>query len=365
MQLALNSAVTTAGALVAAVPFCIVSLASGPPYPMAMTSNAGSENYAASLMKVAAMYTLFELRRTLRALATEMGVKVKAADFMKRADAYLSPQYYQWAKKTAVMANIAFKHATPKLADAFTFTDGASGVTVDFATSLTAPITYDAKQTATGGGYLGMMIYWSQTNGSFHCIRAAGYGTINGMLESAGLFDRGAQQGIWLAGDYEEAPYASGNKYPAYRIPSVNDGPSAQATTVVQMARLFALCFKGDLFGDAAASAEMLAYLGGDSSLRPAGYATHPNETWMDRSPTISDGPRNFGVRYGKLGVGPGNNKGDLYSETSILQHRSSRKQFIFAWANFLPDPKATDETYFLPVIQVAHQTIAACAGGP
>ncbi len=373
---ALSGAITGAGSLATRVAFCVVALDSGPPYPTAMSGNAdGVEFFGASLLKVAAMYTLFELRQRLRLIAKELGTSIKAADFLTRAGAHLNPQYIDWARKAKAMsAGIKSEHAKPILDQAFACTDGAGSVSIDFLPALTSPIVYgafdaDGNPTITGGGLVRRMIVWSQTSASTQCVRRCGYGAINGMLESAGLFSRGDQTGIWLAGDYEEAPFTA-QKYPAFKIPSNDEDKSAaQAMTTVQMARLFALMFKGDLFADAAASAEMMTYLEGDKSApvkpgraRPAG----PQETWMNRVPTMPDGtPCNYSVVRGKLGVGPSGGK-DLFSETSMLMHTSSGKQFIYSWVNFRADPKATDDkVIFLPVTQVAHQTFATYVSSP
>jgi hypothetical protein len=380
LQTALNTAITKGGAALANVAFCIAALDPvGGPYPMAMTPNANNVYYAASMMKVAALYTLFELRNTVRAIAAELGSKATPSDLLTRAQSYLGPQYYRWASNNAAMRGIAYRHAVPKLSSVFTCTAGSPNVGVDFSPEFAAKLTYGSGDTVVSGGHIGRMTYWSQNLASAMCIRGCGYGAINGILANAGFF--ASQSGIWLAGDYEEQTqdktgaltFASKDKYPAFRIPSQNDGPpaspgsgnSAQATSAFQMVNLFALMFKAaqgpsppssgpvpPLFGDATSSAEMMnTYLSGDlGHPPPSPLPQGPNETWMNRTSR-----RNYEVTNGKLGVGPLNSGGDVYSETSILLPLASSKKFVVSWVNLVsPGP------VFQPVVDVASAVIAA-----
>jgi hypothetical protein len=380
LQTALNAAITKGGAALTNVAFCIAVLDPvGGPYPTAMSSNANNVYYAASMMKVAALYTLFELRNIVRAIAAELGNKATPSDLLTRAQTYLGPQYYRWASNNAAMRGIAFRHAVPRLTSIFTCTAGSPNVGVDFSPTFSAKLTYGAGDTVASGGHIGRMTYWSQNFASAMCIRGCGYGAINGILANAGFFASGS--GIWLAGDYEEpladGSFASKDKYPAFRIPSQNDGPpaspssgnSAQATSAFQMVNLFALMFKAangssspsspvpPLFGDAASSAEMMnTYLSGDPGHPPPPPLPQgPNETWMNRTSR-----RNYDVTTGKLGVGPLNSGGDVFSETCILQPTTSTKKFLVSWVNLV----ATGPV-FQPAVDVASAVITAYLNPP
>jgi hypothetical protein len=78
--------------------------------------------------------------------------------------------------------------------------------------------------------------------GATTTIHGLGYPYINGKVADDGFFE--GTKGVWLAGDY-----AFGTQWPAARIDSLNDGPSAQATTAVHLARLLTLLFDNRLVG--------------------------------------------------------------------------------------------------------------------
>ena len=167
------------------------------------------------------------------------------------------------------------------------------------------------------------MISISDNDSAGACVHGSGYGYLNGTLASAGFLDPGTNNGIWLAGDYKEK--GAKDKYPAFRIPCMNDTTTAQGATALQLARLFTLMNDGTLVG-ALSSGEMLDLL---TTSVAAG------EVYSTRGQRV-----NFTAVHAKLGRGQLNNAGsdngkDVLSEAAILEHSSGRR-FAVAWLNLI-----------------------------
>ncbi len=162
------------------------------------------------------------------------------------------------------------------------------------------------------------MIVPSDNLGAAECIKRLGFCWINGALANGGFFD--GQNGIWLAGTFTGA-------ITPVRVPSVNDGGSAQAMTCVDMANLYALLVQQTLV-DVNSSNEMLGLLGD---------AQHgPDSAFTTRNGVVSPG---FGldVTHTKIGLGslkPENGGIEVFSEGSVLTHRTSGRRFVAVWQN-------------------------------
>jgi hypothetical protein len=160
------------------------------------------------------------------------------------------------------------------------------------------------------------------------CIKALGYSWINGMLSKVALFDQATNRGIWLAGTF-----APGTGFPAIRVPSVNDGPSAQATTCFDMARLYALLVEGNTLDSRSSdsiSVEMLDLLAAAQSGLDASFLTTGRRQGVDG---LGAG---FTITHTKIGLGPLNAGGEVASEATILRHDASGRRFIVVWQNLL-----------------------------
>jgi hypothetical protein len=184
--------------------------------------------------------------------------------------------------------------------------------------------------------HLEKMIAVSSNGSAAACVHGSGYGYLNGMLASAGFFDPGTHTGVWLAGDYE-------SQYPYFRIPSVNDGLVAQATTVLHLARMYTLMFDGTLVGGIS-SADMLDLLK---------KAVEVPEVFIDRAASVKS---RFTVTQTKVGLGPlkpKNGGENVYSEGSIMTHQSGRK-FVVVWQNLV------DADAFDTIGDVVTQTVTA-----
>jgi hypothetical protein len=327
-------------------PICIAVL-DPPAGPFPMAAVKGDDiKYGASMMKLAAVYTAFELRKTLRSIATELGTKASPTDLLQTAANYLKPSVMAFAAGSTGLKNIPETYALPQYNTTFTCTAGSPAVNVDFSAA------YKQHQSK--------MISISSNDDAGASIHGVGYGMINGILQNAGFFSAATQSGLWLAGDYQDNPQG---KYPYFRIPTANDGavnhgPAAQSATVVQLVKLFALMWKRQLV-DSGSSQEMLARFT---------ESVAAGETFMTRAsyfyaPQVPPFP--WTVENTKLGIGPqgpGNGGPTVYSETCILKHAASGKEFVVAWQDFalssLDPPSSPNEMEFQRVIDVALRTM-------
>jgi hypothetical protein len=230
-------------------------------------------HFSASLMKVAAMYAAFAMRAEASAFAV-------GKDFAN-ATAFFNAFKEQFKPADAVPAIVSAGHfLQPKYSDILTVTGFGSGtLTVKFVPEFHRPIDedntlYDAYKAVRAAHGLGedadgnlienaqsraayarisqmwRMIVPSDNTSAGECIRRLGYAYINVKLMQRGFYEPSASppRGIWLAADYG----GSGR----VEIDSVNDGKSAQATTSLQIARLFSLIELEQLI-DAGSSHEM------------------------------------------------------------------------------------------------------------
>lgn len=306
LQSALDRAVT-ANASSTAMAVAVVALNPDGTRPVAHVR--GDEvHYSASLVKIAAMYSAFELRRAMRDLADELGDRTSPASFFKQAAAHFDPKIMAKVATIPALARVSKGHAVPRYAAAFQLVKQASvpGYLVNFS--------------STFSNHLNLMISISDNDSAGACVHGSGYGYLNGTLASAGFFDPGANQGLWLAGDYKE-PKSQG-KYPAFRIGCVNDGTTAQGATALQLVRMLTLLHDATLVG-ALSSQEMLALLT---------TTLGTGEIYSNRVRDI-----NFTAVCGKIGYGRLETGKFVMSEASILEHTSGRR-FAVGWQNLLQD---------------------------
>jgi hypothetical protein len=181
------------------------------------------------------------------------------------------------------------------------------------------------------------MIVGSHNASAGFCIRNLGYGWINGLLESAGLFfpmkvppAGRSGLGIWLAGDYGGAKVAT--------IESVNDGDVKQVTDTQHMAQLFTLLFNKTLVRNVANPPFMTGNVAMLELLSRAVNHPHAPSLLMRASPAPS-----FTVLHSKIGVGelkggacidiPDRNivtDRCTYSEAAIVE--SGGRKFVVVW---------------------------------
>lgn len=322
LQAALDAAIAAGPGKTWRVPLSIVSLDPDGRRPAAHWKG-GEVHFSASLLKVAAMYSAFELRNTLQAIAQELGTGARKPDLLKVCAAYLDPRIMAKVDTISTLKGIRQIHALPRYADAFEAVAATSAQQGPISVRFTAEFTK----------HLEKMIAVSDNRSAAQCVYGSGYGYLNVALAAAGFFDAKTKKGIWLAGDYVRS-------YPYFRIPSENDGLVAQGATTQQLARMYTLLHDGKLVS-AAASAEMMELLA---------KAVAVPEVFIDRAANI-----NFKVTHTKVGLGPlkkENGGESVYSEGSILEHTSKRK-FVVVWQNLV-----CGNEYFDPLARVVCKTL-------
>lgn len=313
--------------------------------------------YAGSMLKIAAMYAAFQLRHVVNELAATLD-PAKVSDGLtlfaaigKEFDGQILKASDLISKSTTV------GRRAPQYHRIFTASKNASGKwTVAFRADPDPKFDFD--------GHLKKMVVDSHNPSAGFCIQALGLSLIAGLLQKAGLFDPSSKHGIWLAGDYlmtsaaVRAAHASADGdadgkeefdlgisgWSEVRVPSSNDGPSKQAATCIDVARLFVLLIDGKLVptalrtGTDTANDEMLDLLG--QAVTGAGA---PSIIARFPSP-----PAPFDIRQSKIGVGTlgssgncirnpttGHTNGCVLAEAMIVQQASlPHRTFVVVWQN-------------------------------
>lgn len=261
-------------------------------------------HFSGSLLKMAAMLAAFELRQS-------------ASDFVLTAGDCNATVVFNDLKAAF---NQDINNAAPRFLTEFGITENMR--VPKYATIFAPPVPLASggcliKFNAAFATNIRGMIVPSNNDNAAAVIQALGYSWINGLLSKAGLFNQNTNQGIWLAGTFKPGTF------PAVRVPSMNDGDSAQATTTIDMARVLALLIEGDTLdsrsvdGIASDMRELLsdAQSVGDSS-------------WMTTGarPGLNGLGPGFTITHCKLGLGPLNAPGSplVASEATILSFRTT-----------------------------------------
>ncbi|MDZ5447573.1 hypothetical protein U2F26_33540 [Micromonospora sp. 4G57] len=222
-------------------------------------------HFSGSLLKAAAMFAAFQLRQSASQHVLTAGDCTPSGVFNDLKSAF----------------NQNIKNAAPRF-------QTEPGITENMRVPKYPTIFGPPEELASGGCLISFsqvfaanmrgMTVPSHNPETSACIQALGYSWINGLLAKTGLFNPSTNTGIWLAGTFTGA-------FPAVRVPSMNDGPSAQSTTTVDMARLFALIVEGSILdshsidGIASDMRQLLAdaQSAGDSSWMTTGARQHIN----------------------------------------------------------------------------------------
>ncbi len=312
----------------------IVALSDDPTAPRPYVGHDATRMfYSGSMLKVAAMYGTFQLRAAVNKLGTSLTDGTDAQIFKKVSDA-LDPQIKAAVPRIANAPGITADMLTPKYAQIFTITHGTP-VKFDFTDGPDDADPKKGKPASTFRANLKRMIVGSHNESAKACIRALGYNTINGALQSVGLFTPNTDNGIWLAGDYAN--------WQVVTVKSDNDGKVKQATTCLDMARLLVLINDDNLIEDDPHShpdtgnVEMRALL--QDAVTDSGARTlllRPFE------PDTTTAP--FKVLQSKIGVGElkgGTCRDDIpkdrcsYSEAAVVQNSAGRK-FVVVFQNLV-----------------------------
>ncbi|MCK7622301.1 hypothetical protein MUU72_04035 [Streptomyces sp. RS10V-4] len=272
-------------------------------------------HFSGSLLKMAAMLAGFELRQSAADFATSAGDCTGSVVFTGLQSAF-DTDIVASAPRFRTEPGITQPMRVPKY-----------------------PTIFDTPQALASGGclmafnpaftaHMQGMIVPSDNNQASATIQALGYSWINGLLARAGLFDPNTNQGIWLAGTFTGA-------FPAVRVPSVNDGPSAQATTTIDMTRLLALLIEGatlDARSVDGIAGDMRDLLAEAQSVGDASFLTTGARQGIDG---LGAG---FTLTHSKIGLGPLNSPAGstVASEATVLSHDASGQQFLVCWQNLL-----------------------------
>jgi uncharacterized membrane protein YgcG len=294
--------------------------------------------YSGSMLKTAAMYAAYQLRAALNDLGPSLtdGTDQQVFDQVRAA---FDPQIRAAVPRIAATRGISADMLTPRYESIFVV-NHAHPLTFDFATGPDDSDDSTDRPASTFYANLKRMIVGSHNNSAGATIRALGYNTINGALQSGGFFRANTENGIWLAGDY--------NQWPTVTVDSLNDQQVKQATTCQDMARLLVLINDGDLVLDDPATHPDTGNLEMGELLKLA--VPDPGARSLLNRP-FEPNPAPFTVLQSKIGVGelkggacngPHPNR-CTYSEAALVQHSSGRK-FVVVWQNlvlFDADPNA------------------------
>lgn len=144
---------------------------------------------------------------------------------------------------------------------------------------------------------------------------------------------------MWLCGDYA-------NGFPPQRIPCVNDTPTAQGTSVRQMARLFTF-----LAGDA----PLVDGPSDDAMVDLLTKAVQRGHTFLDRDPTVQFSMLQSKIGFGSVHTGTPSQQA-VASEAAIVRENSTGSRFVLVFQN---RPFANNAS-IKPVSQVFDAAIAA-----
>jgi hypothetical protein len=261
-------------------------------------------DYIASEAKVAVMYSAYALRDMVQRFAASTGAD--ATNLFARLVRQMNPSIVK-ASKNIARSLLMDVHRVPSYRNVFAVKPDTWGlhVTVTFA---------PAFDRALEG-----MIVPSNNADAATGVHGVGYGYLNGALAEGGFFDPASDQGLWVAGDFQE-----GKIWPYVRIVSRNDGFVAQAGTTRDMAKLTSLIMTDRLL-DPASCDEMRGRL--------ARAARGPDTPWIARTGVFKPGT----ITHNKLGLGPLKSGKEVRSEVSVYQSPVAQgRRYVVAWQNLV-----------------------------
>ncbi|MGW5366251.1 hypothetical protein [Actinopolymorpha pittospori] len=268
-------------------------------------------HFSGSLLKAAAMFAAFQLRQAASQHVLTAGDCTASVVFNNLKSAF----------------NQSIKNAAPRF-------QTEPGITEDMRVPKYPTIFASPAELASGGCLISFsqvfatnmrgMIVPSNNPPTSACIQALGYSWINGLLAKTGLFNPSTNKGIWVAGTFTGA-------FPAVRVPSVNDGDSAQATTTIDMCRLFALIVEGSILDSAGID-------GIASGMRKllADAQSVGDSSWMTTGARqgVNGLGAGFTITHSKIGLGGLAAGGEVASDGSVITHTGTGQQFVVVWQN-------------------------------
>ncbi|MCM3873330.1 MAG: hypothetical protein ND895_21830 [Pyrinomonadaceae bacterium] len=199
------------------------------------------EHFSASLMKVAAMFAAYKLRKEAQLLIKDIQDHKETATTPANFFTKLNPRLHLDKMAKRIKTEPAFIQGKVRKEPSFAEILAVTG-------SFGAPATLDVNFTADFRSHMRKMIIPSDNCSAGECISRLSYPYINVALMQDGFFNEATMKGIWLCGDFilPKCPNVS-KIQPFIRIETVNDCDqvgtlgcgSAQNTTSKEMARLF------------------------------------------------------------------------------------------------------------------------------
>jgi len=301
----------------------------------------GDSFFTGSLVKMGVLYAAYELRRSARNLASELGISTPPQMYARLKSDFnplIKKKFLEILKNAKISltpVNERVKNAVPNYEQIFTITPKAIGLEVDF----TPKFQNNLKD----------MIIVGENQYATACIEALGYCWINGTLQSGGFFFPEGKTGIWVGGSF-------GGSLPPVRIPSVNDGEVAQASTCFDMANLYAHIFQRTLV-DVTSSGEM-------GKLLSDSVTIGKDDPFLDYERREQLPKRDFTVTGSKIGLANLKSGELVASEGTVVKHThrdGTERKFIVVFQNSLTDFKAS-----LPALgYIVERTIKLFLYGP
>jgi hypothetical protein len=274
-------------------------------------------HYSASLLKVAAMYSAFQMRKSINdfgaapplplllPLLTQAAATFDGLILLAVPSLATDPEIL--ASPLPVQADVVrVKYDTM-------FDVNPGGTSVSF-----KPTFFDQIKGA---------IIQSNNANAAAIIKAQSYKWLNAALEQAGFSSFGPPvKGVWLAGTFE---MGLASAWPTARVDTVNDQGVGQAMTCVDMMKLYALLDSRQLV-DGPSSDEML-----DLLKKTQQAAVDPS--FLTRPVVLAGSPVSYDVVATKIGLGPlkaVNGGFDVASEGTFITHRTTGKRFIVVYQN-------------------------------
>lgn len=318
LQQALDNAIANSPQPSPAAPIAIVAINDLAPHGFAGRLEA-EVHYSASLLKVAAMYAAYELRKAANELlgATQPDPTNVFPTLRTLDDVIFDNRLPQ-------LQNVARNFLVPRWEQVFAIQPGTSIVnfSAPFFGNLFDAIA-DGNNAAAG-----------------NVVHGIGFSYLTRALADAGFFDPATTaqpstaDGMWLCGDF-------GFGFPPQRIPCVNDTPVAQATSVRQMARLFTFLASNSTLVDGASDGAMI------NMLKKAAINRH---LFLNRDPSVQ-----FVTTQSKIGAGPVNGGFDVASEAAVIHENSTGRTFVVVFQN----QRFVNDASLKPISQIVDATIA------
>ncbi len=267
-----------------------------------------TEHYAASMLKVACLYSAHTL--------LDLAQRFARARAPKNPEALLQMLGSELNTLIDVCCPMvrgrAPKVRLPDWRDMFTASGTGAGMSVRFTPGYAAS--------------LEGMIVPSDNAQAGRCIRGVSYAYMNGLMLRHGFFDDISQRGVWLAGDYSGSDVIT--------IPCDNDRDTKQGTTSEAMARLGTVILLGSVL-PAASHGDMTELLKKSAHGKDSSYFTRKE---------VGGHLGGDKVTHGKIGLGPLKSGDDVYSDLNAIANPLDHGgRFIVCYTNVDYNPYAID----------------------